>query len=96
VSERRRTAPARGSRSLRPKAVAPVPDDPVARLGLGLGQSGLASAAVLRRTGRHLGLETVRDLLFHLPRRYDDLRELRTLGDLYGVADGTVVSAGPG
>lgn len=68
-------------------------DDPVARLSLGLGQSGLASAALLRRTGRHLGVETVRDLLFHLPRRYDDLRELRTLGDLYGVADGTVVSA---
>jgi ATP-dependent DNA helicase RecG len=70
-----------------------VPDDPIARLDLGLGQSGLGAAAVLRRTGRHLGLETVRDLLFHLPRRYDDLRELRTLGDLYGVPDGTVVSA---
>lgn len=93
MSERRRSAPARGSRSLRPKVAAPVPDDPVARLGLGLGQSGLAAASVLRRTGRHLGVETVRDLLFHLPRRYDDLRELRSLGDLYGVADGTVVSA---
>ena len=93
MSERRRTAPARGGRSLHPKPAAPVPDDPVARLDLGLGQSGLGAAAVLRRTGRHLGLETVRDLLFHLPRRYDDLRELRSLGDLYGVADGTVVSA---
>ena len=93
MSERRRTAPARGSRSLRPKAPAAVTDDPVAMLDLGLGRSGLGAAAVLRRTGRHLGLETVRDLLFHLPRRYDDLRELRTLGDLYGVADGTVASA---
>ena len=93
MSERRRPAPARGARSLRPKAGAAVPDDPVARLDLGLGQSGLGAAAVLRRTGRHLGLETVRDLLFHLPRRYDDLRELRMLGDLYGVPDGTVVSA---
>ncbi len=93
MSERRRPVSARGGRSLRPKAGAAIPVDPVARLDLGLGQSGLGAAAVLRRTGRHLGLETVRDLLFHLPRRYDDLRELRMLGDLYGVPDGTVVSA---
>jgi ATP-dependent DNA helicase RecG len=55
--------------------------------------SGLSAAPTLRRTGRRLGLETVRDLLFHLPRRYDDLRELRRLGDLHAVPDGTVVSA---
>ena len=42
------------------------------------------------------GFLTVRDLLFHLPRRYDDLREMRKLGDLAWVEDGTVVSrAGP-
>jgi RecG-like helicase len=40
-----------------------------------------------------MGLHTVRDLLFHLPRRYDDLREMRKLGDLGFVEDGTVVSA---
>jgi len=40
-----------------------------------------------------MGLETVRDLLFHLPRRYDDLREMRKLGDLAWVEDGEVVSA---
>jgi ATP-dependent DNA helicase RecG len=40
-----------------------------------------------------MGLDTVRDLLFHLPRRYDDLREMRKLGDLWTVEDGTVVSA---
>jgi ATP-dependent DNA helicase RecG len=55
--------------------------------------SGLSAAGVLRRSGRRLGLGTVRDLLFHLPRRYDDLRELRRLGDLHAVPDGTVVSA---
>ncbi|HYM82537.1 MAG TPA: ATP-dependent DNA helicase RecG [Candidatus Dormibacteraeota bacterium] len=38
-------------------------------------------------------MRTVRDLLFHLPRRYDDLRELRRLGELGSVADGQVVSA---
>jgi ATP-dependent DNA helicase RecG len=91
--ERRRSAPASGSRSLRPRVAAPVPLDPVARLSLPLGLSGLSAAAVLRRTGRRLGLETVRDLLFHLPRRYDDLRELRRLGDLHAIPDGTVVSA---
>ncbi len=36
---------------------------------------------------------TVRDLLFHLPRRYDDLREMQRLGDLAWVEDGEVVSA---
>jgi ATP-dependent DNA helicase RecG len=36
---------------------------------------------------------TVRDLLFHLPRRYDDLREMRKLGDLTWVEDGEVISA---
>jgi len=40
-----------------------------------------------------MGLETVRDLLFHLPRRYDDLREMRKLGDLAWVEDGEVISA---
>jgi ATP-dependent DNA helicase RecG len=40
-----------------------------------------------------MGLDTVRDLLFHLPRRYDDLREMRKLGDLAWVEDGEVISA---
>ncbi len=88
-----RPTKARAARSLRPKVAAPVTTDPVERLGLPLGLSGLSAAPTLRRAGRRLGLETVRDLLFHLPRRYDDLRELRRLGDLGDVADGTVVSA---
>ncbi len=40
-----------------------------------------------------MGIDTVRDLLFHLPRRYDDLRELRALADLRDLDDGTVASA---
>ena len=55
--------------------------------------SGLAAANILRRAGRRLGFFTVRELLFHLPRRYDDLREMRRLGELYRVEEGTVVSA---
>ncbi len=96
MSERRRPGPARGSRSLRPataRAAAPIPDDPVERLSLPLALSGLASTGPLRRAGRRLGIETVRDLLFHLPRRYDDLRELMQLANLHFVPDGTVVSA---
>jgi ATP-dependent DNA helicase RecG len=58
-----------------------------------VGKSGLPGGATLGRVGRRLGVATVRDLLFHLPRRYDDLREMRKLGDLTWVEDGEVVSA---
>ncbi|HXG39412.1 MAG TPA: DEAD/DEAH box helicase, partial [Candidatus Limnocylindrales bacterium] len=53
----------------------------------------MPGASVLGRVGRRLGIEKVRDLLFHLPRRYDDLREMRKLGELAWVEDGEVVSA---
>lgn len=69
------------------------PADPTVLLEAPIGGSGLPGATVLRRSGRRLGIGTVRDLLFHLPRRYDDLRELRRLGELRMVADGDVVSA---
>jgi len=58
-----------------------------------LKESGIAAANVLQRAGRRLGFLTVRELLFHLPRRYDDLREMRQLGELVWVEEGTVVSA---
>jgi ATP-dependent DNA helicase RecG len=67
--------------------------DPAAILDAPLARSGLSAGAALRRAGRRLGFYSVRDLLFHLPRRYDDLREMRRLGDLVWVAEGTVVSA---
>ena len=70
-----------------------LPDDPYERLSMQLAFSGLTAAGALKRSGRKLGIETVRDLLFHLPRRYDDLRELMDLGNLPYVTDGTVVSA---
>ncbi len=62
------------------------PDTPI-------GASGFAGATVLRRVGPRLGIRTVRDLLFHLPRRYDDLRELSTARDLARVPDGAPASA---
>ncbi len=64
-----------------------------ALLDVPLGKSGVPGASVLGRVGKRMGLTTVRDLLFHLPRRYDDLREMRKLGELWNVDDGTVVSA---
>ncbi|HEX7473293.1 MAG TPA: hypothetical protein VF323_09440, partial [Candidatus Limnocylindrales bacterium] len=60
-----------------------------------IGQSGLAAIGVLKRTLPKIGVSSVRDLLFHLPRRYDDLRELHSLGELqWGVTpDGEAASA---
>jgi ATP-dependent DNA helicase RecG len=84
----------RGSRtrSLAPRVPVP-PTEPTALLDTPLGISGLTAGAALRRAGRRLGFYTVRDLLFHLPRRYEDLREMRQLGDLVWVPEGTVVSS---
>jgi ATP-dependent DNA helicase RecG len=70
----------------------PVPTDPVELLSTPLHQSGLAAANLLRRAGVRLGWYDVRDLLFHLPRRYDDLRELATIAQLRDRDDGEVVS----
>jgi ATP-dependent DNA helicase RecG len=74
-------------------SAAPAPTDPVDLLSTPLAGSGLAAGTALRRAGIKLDFYTVRDLLFHLPRRYDDLREMRRLGDLVWERDGTVVSA---
>jgi ATP-dependent DNA helicase RecG len=72
---------------------APRPTQPAEILDLPIGGSGLPGAPTVARARRHLGIATVRDLLFHLPRRYDDLRELRKLGDLVWAKEGEVVSA---
>jgi ATP-dependent DNA helicase RecG len=71
---------------------APPPNGPEL-LATALATSGLPGGPTLGKVGRRLGIETVRDLLFHLPRRYDDLREMRKLGDLQWLEDGEVVSA---
>jgi ATP-dependent DNA helicase RecG len=71
----------------------PAPTDPRELLDAPLHRSGLTAGALLRRAGLRLGWYDVRDLLFHLPRRYDDLRELQRLGDLVWTEEGTVVSA---
>ena len=74
------------------KAAAPPPAGE-ALLDLPIARSGLPGGTTLGRVGRRLGVSTARELLFHLPRRYDDLREMRKLGDLFMVEDGEVVSA---
>ena len=63
----------------------PGPDSPLAR-------SGLVPPAMARRLGR-LGIGTVRDLLFHLPRRYDDFSKPVTLGWLRSADPDGPVSA---
>ncbi|MFI5257994.1 MAG: ATP-dependent DNA helicase RecG [Candidatus Limnocylindrales bacterium] len=69
------------------RRVGPVgPDTPI-------GLSGFPGATVLRRVGQRLGIRTVRDLLFHLPRRYDDLRDLSNARELAWVSDGQSASA---
>ena len=76
-----------GSGTAARRPAGPVgPDTPI-------GASGLAGSTVLRRVGPRLGIRTVRDLLFHLPRHYDDLRELSTARDLARVPDGEAASA---
>ncbi len=67
--------------------------DPTAFLAAPVSRSGLPGGPSLGRALLRLGIATVRDLLFHLPRRYDDLREMRQLGELVWVEEGTVVSA---
>ena len=91
-AERRRSAPASGSRSLRPKVAVAAPATLDELLASPVGLSGIPQVAGLRRVARKMGVDTVRDLLFHLPRRYDDLRELLTLADVRDLDDGTVAS----
>jgi ATP-dependent DNA helicase RecG len=90
----RRPAPKGPPKPKAPPAPKPVPPtDPAELLDTMVNRSGLGAANLLQRAGRRLGFLTVRELLFHLPRRYDDLREMRKLGELRGIEDGTVVSA---
>ena len=92
--DRDRRPPSSGSPARRrSRAAAPPPADPLQLLDTPIGQSGLPGASVLARRGRRLGLVRVRDLLFRVPRRYEDLREMRRIGDLGSVADGELVSA---
>ena len=86
------SSPKRGRSGSGAGRVASKPSGPVSA-GTPIGSSGITGAAVLRRVGPRLGIKTVRDLLFHLPRRYDDLRELSTAGDLGRVRDGEAASA---
>ena len=71
----------------------PIAVSPRDLLDTDIAKSGLPGAPTIARAGRRLGLRTVRDLLFHLPRRYDDLREMHRLGDLTWTPDGETVSA---
>ena len=85
----------KGSPGARARAARGATRRPAGPIGLdtAIGASGLPGATVLRRVGPRLGIRTLRDLLFHLPRRYDDLRELSTARELARIADGEPASA---
>jgi ATP-dependent DNA helicase RecG len=83
--------PGSGTRPRAARRVAP-PTEPLALLAAPLGESGLPAEATLRRAGRRLDLRTVRDLLFHLPRRYEDRREMHTIAQLRDLPDGATAS----
>jgi ATP-dependent DNA helicase RecG len=85
----RRPSPAGRSR---PARQPPPPTDPVELLSTSLVASGLPGAAALHRAGRRLDLNTVRDLLFHLPRRYEDRREMHTVAELRDLPEGATAS----
>jgi ATP-dependent DNA helicase RecG len=81
----------------RPATTRPAPRAVVVRGPVGpdtkIGESGFTGAQALRRAGPRLGILRVRDLLFHLPRRYDDLRALSTARELAYLPDGLPASA---
>ena len=66
---------------------------PIELIEADLAKSRLPGGPTIARAGRRIGFKTVRDLLFHLPRRYDDLREMRKVADLTWTAEGDVISA---
>jgi ATP-dependent DNA helicase RecG len=70
----------------RPKLIGPIePDTPIEL-------TGFTGAMAIRRVAVRLGIRTVRDLLFHLPRRYDDLRRLSTAREMAWFDEGTLAS----
>jgi ATP-dependent DNA helicase RecG len=79
-----------GARRGAVKAAAPIgpitPDTPI-------GRTSFTGNTVLRRVGPRIGVRTVRDLLFYLPRRYDDLRALSTARELNRIPEGEPASA---
>ena len=58
-----------------------------------IGRSGLPGAAALRRSGGRLGITTVRDLLFAVPRRWIPTGGHRSVREIRELERGTVVTA---
>jgi ATP-dependent DNA helicase RecG len=89
----RRTTPSSSRPSRRPRADAgPVGATPPRSLDDGISRSAIPAGGWLARQASRLGIRTVRDLLFHLPRAYADLTQLHTLGQLGWLPEGTSVS----
>jgi ATP-dependent DNA helicase RecG len=75
------------------KASAKAPATPVEKsLKTPIGSSGLPGASVLRRFGKRMGIDVVRDLLTTFPRQYRDLREFTPLRRLPDATPGEPVT----
>jgi len=86
-SEARRRATADSLRDLAPLRDAGYPDRAIARAVATLPGVGPKRAQQLAQRG----LRTIADLLFHLPTRYDDRRDQKTIGELPPGSRGTFV-----
>ena len=75
-----------------PAARRSAPAGPIT-LDADLGRTSIVGATVFRRVGPKIGVRKVRDLLFYLPRRYDDLRALSTARELNRIPEGEPASA---
>jgi len=58
-----------------------------------VGRSGLPAAPALRRAGGRLGIDTIRDLLFTVPRRWIATGGHRSVGQIRGSPRGSVITA---
>jgi ATP-dependent DNA helicase RecG len=77
------------ARAAKSPPAAPVTVD----LDTRLGDTTLPGARTLARVGPRLGLHSVRDLLFHLPRDHRDLRVLMTVAEMRWLPDKAPASA---
>ena len=74
--------------------MAPPPKKPVTPVGLASQVQYLRGAGPYLGGVLHgLGIETVQDLLFHLPLRYEDRRQATPIGQLKGGEDALVLRA---
>jgi ATP-dependent DNA helicase RecG len=90
VPEEAAVVPAAPAPTAEPPRKAPIPQGPPPGLDAPLtAVQGIGPKSA--KTLGHLGLETLGDLLWHLPRRYDDYSQLKTINRLWYGEEVTVI-----